>query len=153
MAKTIYFINPAHAGMAKTVYFINPAHAGMAKTVYFINPAHAGKAKTFLRSRENQLGERPSGKGREHPPRRTIFLFDLFDLCDSSTNNIPSLRDGHIYNVRARHALPCFLYRSSGRVLPPLAAPALPELVISISNWRSPNWFSPSDRVWLHSPY
>jgi hypothetical protein len=43
--KTIYFIDPAHAGMTKTVYFINPAHAGMAKTVYFINPAHAGLAK------------------------------------------------------------------------------------------------------------
>jgi hypothetical protein len=31
---------------------------------------------------------------------------------------------------RARQALPCFLYRSSGRVLPPLATRALPELVV-----------------------
>jgi hypothetical protein len=27
--------------------------------------------KRVSRSEENQLGERPSGKGREHPPRRT----------------------------------------------------------------------------------
>jgi hypothetical protein len=32
--------------------------------------------KEFLRNeeRENQLGERRSGKGREHPPRRAISL-------------------------------------------------------------------------------
>jgi hypothetical protein len=34
------------------------------------------------RSGENQLGERPSGKGREHPPRRTISLLsDFFVNC------------------------------------------------------------------------
>jgi hypothetical protein len=47
---------------------------------------------------------------------------------------IPSLRDGHIYNVRVRLALPCFLYRSSGRVLPPLAARAFPELVVFVGH-------------------
>ncbi|MDR0422941.1 MAG: hypothetical protein LBH72_08020, partial [Proteiniphilum sp.] len=40
------------------------------------------------RSGNNQLGERLSGKGREHPPRRTISLLSDFFVnclhCDSS---------------------------------------------------------------------
>ncbi|MDR0422381.1 MAG: hypothetical protein LBH72_05145, partial [Proteiniphilum sp.] len=42
----------------------------------------------MFRSGKNQLGERPSGKGREHPPRRTISLLSDFFVnclnCDSS---------------------------------------------------------------------
>jgi hypothetical protein len=41
--------------MAKTVYFINPAHAGMTKTVYFIDPAHAGKVKHDYNRNANDL--------------------------------------------------------------------------------------------------
>ncbi|MDR0421617.1 MAG: hypothetical protein LBH72_01225, partial [Proteiniphilum sp.] len=52
----------------------------------------------MFRSGNNQLGERPSGKGREHPPRRTISLLSDFFVnclhCDSS-----DLYDLHDYTV------------------------------------------------------
>jgi hypothetical protein len=45
---------------------------------------------------------------------------------------IPSLRDGHIYNVQGK-AMPCpVFFRSSGRVLPPLATRALPEQYVFV---------------------
>ncbi|MDR0422659.1 MAG: hypothetical protein LBH72_06575, partial [Proteiniphilum sp.] len=55
------------------------------------------------RSGENQLGERRSGKGREHPPRRAISLLSDFFVnclhCDSS-----DLRDLHdLHNQCAKN--------------------------------------------------
>jgi hypothetical protein len=38
-------------------------------------PEWQGARASLMESGENQLGERRSGKGREHPPRRTkVFL-------------------------------------------------------------------------------
>jgi hypothetical protein len=42
-----------------------------------INCKSAVPAHWLWRSEENQLGERPSGKGREHPPRRAKKNFPL----------------------------------------------------------------------------
>jgi hypothetical protein len=41
-----------------------------AEKVFSLMESGELRVENVWKSRENQLGERPSGKGREHPPRR-----------------------------------------------------------------------------------